>query len=344
MARRRARRAPALAVPLDPHVQRLLRTLALGAPRTADLGARRDAFHGLLRLADTGAAIATIVDRSVPGGPAVRLYTPMQAQAGLLPGLVFLHGGGFVSGDLETHDPLCRTLAAETGCRIVAVAYRLAPEHPFPAAIEDAEAAAEWVLGHATALGIDPARIGLVGESAGAGLAVGVARRLTQIRPDALALQLLLCPILDWTAPADARHERAGDFLIDAATIAHDLACYLPAGHDRADPRVSPLLAADFSGLPPALIHTAEFDPLHEHGALYADRLAAAGVTARLTCHAGMVHLFHAFGRAVPAARAALRQIGAEVRAALARAAVPAGQGAPHEAKRLPDTILNATI
>jgi acetyl esterase/lipase len=297
-------------MPLDPQVRRLVRTLALGGRPATDLAGRRAAFAALVRLAggeaDTSGMAAT--DHAVPGGPWLRLYAPAVAPAPA-PGLLFLHGGGFVCGDLGTHDALCRALAAASRCRLVAVDYRLAPEHVFPAAHEDAVAALDWTLANAPALGLDRARIGVVGESASASLAIAAARR------GGLALQVLLCPILDWAAAA----ARAGeaDFLVDRATIAQDLACCLPAGTAPADPRLSPLRGDSFAGLPPALIHTAECDPIAPDGAAYAARLRAAGVPARHTEHPGMVHLFHTLGRAVPAARAAIGAIGAEIAAAL---------------------------
>jgi acetyl esterase/lipase len=301
-------------MPLDRHAQRLVQTLALAGRRGNDVSARRDGFAALLRLtatdADTGGV--SVAAHAVPSGPRLRLYGPDAARAAG-PGLVFLHGGGFVCGDLDTHDALCRALAATSGCRVLAVDYRRAPEHVFPAALEDAIAALGWALAEAPALGIDPACVGIVGESAGAALAVAATRELVRAGPGRIALQVLLCPILDW-AGAVRRVDEA-DFLVDRATIAQDLACYLPAGQDPADPRVSPLRAGNFAGLPPALIHTAECDPLSRDGAAYAAGLRAAGVPVRHTDHAGMVHLFHAFGRAIPGARAALTGIGAQIAA-----------------------------
>jgi acetyl esterase/lipase len=305
-------------VPLDPHVRRLLGTLALGGRRAGGLDGRRQAFRTLMRFAETGAHVAATEERTLPGGLPIRLYTPAPAAPGRSPGLVFLHSGGFVSGDLDTHDPVCRALAAEAGCVVIAVDYRLAPEHPYPAATEDALAATAWVLDHADELGLDPARIGIGGDSAGATLAAVACQRLQRARPGALALQLLLCPILDWSAEAADGRDFSHTFLLDQEMIAHDLACYLPAGQDARDPGVSPLRAADLGGQPPAFIHTAEFDPLRGDGAAYAARLGAAGVAVRHTCHPGMVHLFHGLGRVVPYARAALGGIGADLRTALA--------------------------
>jgi acetyl esterase/lipase len=274
-----------------------------------------------MRLAETGARVARVEDRVLPGpaGPlGIRLYTPADAASGPLPGLIFLHGGGFVCGGLDTHDPLCRTLCAETGCRVIAVDYRLAPEHPFPAAVADAHAATLWVLERAGEIMVDPARVAIAGDSAGATLAAVVCQLVKRGQGTPLAAQLLLCPILDWSADTPSRRDFAHGYLLDTTAMAEELACYLPAGQDMAQPQVSPLRATDLSGQPPAYIHAAEFDPLRDEAAAYAERLRAAGVAVEHTCHGGMVHLFYGLGSVVPYARQMLRQVGAQIGAALA--------------------------
>jgi acetyl esterase/lipase len=305
-------------MPVDAHVRRLLRTLALaeasGAP-PAGLAQRRESFAALMRLGGMAASVAHIDTLALPGPLALRVYTPL---GGARAGLLFLHGGGFVCGGLDTHDSLCRALCAESDCRVMAVDYRLAPEHPFPAALEDAQDATLWVLDHAADLGLDSARIGIAGDSAGATLAAVTARSLARVRPGAVALQLLLCPILDFAAETESRLAFGRGFLLDSEAMAAELACYLPPGQDARDARISPLRADSLGGLPPAMIHTAEYDPLRDEGAAYADRLRLAGIAVRQTCHPGMIHMFYALGGLVPRARVALAQIGAEVRAALA--------------------------
>lgn len=295
-----------------------------------DLRQRREAFRDLMRLSQAGSPVLDVADRTLPGpaGPlAVRVYTPAHSLPdATLPGLLYLHGGGFVCGDLDTHDALCRNLCDSSGCRLVAVDYRRAPEHPFPAAVEDAYAATAWMIGQAHALRLDPARIAIAGDSAGATLAAVVCQRVSRTHPRALALQLLLCPILDWSLAwsrdgmedSNSRRQFGRGYLLDRDAIARELACYLAAGHDPRDPRVSPLRAADLGGQPPTHIHTAEYDPLRDDGRAYAERLRAASVAVSHTCHAGMIHLFYGFGRLVPYARAALGRIGGDVRAALA--------------------------
>ena len=311
-------------MPLDPHVRRFLHALSAGGardPSAASVAQRREAFRDLMAFAGTGARVARTEDGVLPG-PAGKLrfraYTPLGAAGGRLPGLVFFHGGGLIAGDLETHDALCRALCHETACRLIAVNYRLAPEHPFPAAVEDACAAMVWAGRHADQLGLDPGRIGIAGDSAGGTLAAVACQRAAATQQARPALQLLLCPILDWAGETPSRAALGEGYLVDRAMMREELAHYLPPGHDAAHPLVSPLRAAGLGGQPPAYIHTAEFDPLRDEGHAYAERLHASGVAVRHTCHAGMVHLFYALGAIVPYAPVALRQIGAEIRSAMA--------------------------
>ncbi|WP_237477545.1 alpha/beta hydrolase [Lichenibacterium dinghuense] len=304
-------------MPIDPQAARLL--AMLGAARPTDwpgvsAAARRDGFAALMRMAGTPPAVASVSDVRIAGaaGPLpARLYAPRDGTA---PGLVYFHGGGLVAGDLDTHDALCRALAAGSDCRVLSVGYRLAPEHPFPAAAEDAVAAAGDALGRAAEFGLDPARVAVGGDSAGGTLATLAAGALRT----RVALQLLLCPALDAAPDTESRRLFARGHLLDAAMMARDLADCAPGALDLADPRLSPLRDPDLAGRPPALIHTAEFDPLRDEGALYAERLAAAGVPVRHRCHPGMIHHFYGLTGLVPAARAALADIAAELGARLA--------------------------
>ena len=250
-----------------------------------------------------------------PAGPiGARLYTPLGAPDGPLPGMAFFHGGGWVAGSLHTHEGVCRRLANGSGCRVAAIDYRLAPEHPFPAGFDDAVAALAALASRAEALGIDPRRLGVAGDSAGAGLAAAVCQAGRAGGP-AIAFQLLICPILDMAAESGSRTELAEGYFLDRATLERDLALYAPP--DRADPRVSPLRTPDLTGLPPAFIHTAEFDPFRDEGRAYARRLAEAGGQVHETCHAGMIHYFYALPRVIRAAEAAVAGMGAEIAAAL---------------------------
>ncbi|MFZ1908332.1 MAG: alpha/beta hydrolase [Burkholderiales bacterium] len=290
-------------------------------PIRLTLDARREGMRKLMRVAGTRVEVGSVEDRALPGpgGPlAIRIYTPAEMPGGASPGLVFFHGGGLVAGSLDTHDGLCRQLAAATCCRTVSVGYRLAPEHRFPAAIEDACAATAWVADHAAEFGIVPERIAVGGDSAGATLAAVVCQWARERASPRIAAQLLLCPALDFSRASASRREFARGFLIDEAIMNGDMEHYLEPGTSLDDPRVSPLRTLDFAALPPAIVHTAEFDPLRDEGREYADRMAQAGVPVRHTCHAGMIHYFYAMGAAIPEAHSVLTAIGRELRDALA--------------------------
>lgn len=314
-------------MPLDPQVRRFLDKLSITAPRgTRELTVleRRAALERLLALGGEPQPVARIEKRVIPG-PAGMLriwaYTPSGTGVGLLPGLVYFHGGGFVAGSLETHDGICRSLASASGCRVVSVDYRLAPEAPFPAAVEDACAATRWVAAHAERLGIDPGRLGVGGDSAGATLAAVVAQTLAGKGGDTarprLAFQFLLCPILDYRAETASWQAFGSGHLLDRETLAHDLRHYLGAEADPADPRISPLRAQRLEGLPSACIESAECDPLKDEAASYAARLEQAGVAVRHRCHLGMIHLFYALGAVIPYSAEAYRLMGADIRALL---------------------------
>jgi acetyl esterase len=310
-------------MPLDPHAKRLLDMLAMTGSVDAlrlSVNDRRDLFRKLMSLSVSDAPIGRIQDRALPGpgGPInIRVYTPIAPLADRLPGLVYFHGGGLVAGSLDTHDSVCRTLANETGCRLISVDYRLAPEHKFPAAVMDGYAATIWAVEHVAELGIDRDRIAVAGDSAGATLAAIVCQMARRVQRVHLAAQLLLCPITDFAAEVESRSDFSEGYLLDKAMMNRDREHYLPAGADPTDPRISPLRASDLSGLPPAYIHTAEFDPLLDEGRAYADRLLRAGVKVNYTCHVGMIHLFYGMANAIPYARTALKRIGSELRAAL---------------------------
>jgi acetyl esterase len=310
-------------MPVDPHVQRFLRILAATQPADASrmtIKQRRNGFRDLMKFSDDTLPIGSVEDGSLlgPSGPiGIRLYTPVGAGVGHLPGLIYFHGGGLVAGSLETHDAVCRMLANEIGCRVVSVDYRLAPEHKFPAAVMDSYAATAWIIDNAVTLDIAPDQIAIGGDSAGGTLAAIVCQMVRRSRGKRLAYQLLLCPIMDYAGETETRRTFANDPLANKAMMDHDLALYLPDGLTPADPRISPLRANDISGLPRTYIHTAEFDPFRDEGRVYADRLAASGVEVSYTCHPGMIHLFYALARVIPYAAAAMKFIGADIRAQL---------------------------
>jgi acetyl esterase len=235
-----------------------------------------------------------------------RTYRPTTAAAvagrALLPTVVFFHGGGWVIGDLDSHDALCRRIAEAVPAVVLAVAYRLAPEHPFPEPIEDAVAAARWASEHVAELGGDPAAIVVAGDSAGAALATVVARRTRDAGGPAIAAQLLLYPVTDLSMAHASYAEMATGYGLTAATMAWFLEHY---GGPADDPDASPLAAADLVGMPPTVLSTAHYDPLRDEGDAYAEALVAAGVPTRHLRHNGLVHAY-ALMDAVPPARAAI--------------------------------------
>src|ERR1700760_2413974 len=309
-------------MPLDPRAQRLLTMMAAASPverprPTPD--ERRRSLAKLMQLARADMSAVTTLDGTF-SGPAgelrYRLYSPVDWAQHVLPGFVFFHGGGMVAGSIETHDRIAAVLAETTGCRLISVDYRLAPEHKFPAAVEDAIAATEFVARNAASLGIDATRLVVGGDSAGATLAALVCQHALRHGP-AIAAQCLICPVLDFEETSPSREAFAENHLIDRATLEADLADYLPAGTDPAAVRISPLRALHVADLPPAIIHTAEFDPMRDEGNAYARKLLAAGVVVEHVCHDGMIHNFHAMSAVLPQARLVLSQIGEQVRRAV---------------------------
>jgi acetyl esterase len=310
-------------MPLDPRAKRFLdRLAALNPPSVLALtvSERRTGLRQLLSFAGPGESIAHVEERTLPGPSGVpltlRIYRPAAAVAPA-PALVYFHGGGLVAGSLDTHDPVCRAWSNASGCVLFSVDYRLAPEFPFPAAIADGCHATAWIAAHAEELGIDRDRLGVCGDSAGATLAAVVCQTVVGTGEVKLALQFLLCPILDFCAQTASRRDYASGYLVDQATLDHDLQHYLGADGDPTHPRVSPARVADVSGLPPTCIHTAEFDPLRDEGAAFAMRLRESGIQTTYTCHSGMIHLFYGLGQLIPYATTAWHLIGTDIRTVL---------------------------
>jgi acetyl esterase/lipase len=309
-------------MPLDKFARRFLdlagasaRSRA-GEPTLAEMRAGIEGladFAGVARAPQGEARDAVLPGSAVP----VRIYSPFAPSSQTLPGLVYFHGGGWLSGGLASHAAICRALAEEGACRVVAVDYRLAPEHRFPAAIEDCRAAVAIVAARAAEFGLDPARIGVAGDSAGGNLAVVVCQ-LAREKGPRIALQALLCPVMDALGHTRSRQLFGRGYFLEERTMIRYWENYRVEGLDPDDPMVSPLRASDFQNLPPALIHTAEYDPLCDEGALYAIELARAGVAVRHCQHPGMIHHFYGLGGAIPYAATAWAAIGAEIRAAFA--------------------------
>ena len=314
-------------MPLDPRARRFLDTLAAMNPPSAlalSVAERRAGLAQLLGFFGAVDEVAAVDQFELPGPAgvlAVRAYTPASTWRGeRLPGMVYFHGGGLVAGTLDTHDPLCRALCNASGCRVLSVDYRLAPEHRFPAAVADGCAAIDWMAAHADEIHVDRGRLGVSGDSAGATLAAVVCHTITAARQVPLAFQFLLCPIMDFAAESDSRRTLAQGYLVDRDTLEHDLRHYLAADTDRADPRVSPLRVAEVAHLPPTAVHTAEFDPLRDEGQAYAERLRRAGVRTLYRCHPGMIHLFYGMRGLLTYAGVAFAQMGADIRSLLAPA------------------------
>jgi acetyl esterase len=265
--------------------------------------------------------VAEVGDLSAPGpaGPVpLRLYRSAEAPPTGAPVLVFFHGGGWLLGNLESHDGVCRHLAARGGCVVVAVDYRLSPESKFPAAVEDAFAATAWVASQAASLGIDPARLAVGGDSAGGNLAAVVALMAREAgdRP-AIAFQMLLYPATDFAMDTPSHAQFAEGHLLTRPAMDWFRDHYLRGPADAADWRASPLRAASVSGLPPAYVLTASHDPLRDEGEAYARRLIEAGVPVTVWRAPGQIHGFLPNGKIIPAAGPALDRLGDALRAGL---------------------------
>jgi acetyl esterase len=264
-------------------------------------------------------AMARVGQFEIPGAAAplqARHYVP-EGLGDEAPLLVFFHGGGWVLGDLDTHDGVCRRLAAAAGIAVLSVAYRLAPEDPFPAAVEAAFAAFHWAAANTAALGADPTRLAIGGDSAGGNLAAAVSILARDAGVTTPAMQLLLYPATDAGGGQRSRELFADGFLLTKADIDACEAHYLPPGTDRHDPRVSVLRAPDLRGLPPAYVATAGFDPLRDEGEAYALRMREAGVRVVLRRHRSLIHAFANQVAISPGSAAAMTAIAEALRAGL---------------------------
>lgn len=275
------------------------------------------AYYSAARLVSNPEAreLASVQELAIPG-PAgdipARVYTPkaLRQDNGLAPALVFFHGGGWVIGDLDTHDVVCRAIADDGQLVVISIDYRLAPEHKFPAAVDDAIAATGWIASHAKKLGIDPERLCVGGDSAGGNLAAALSLRARDAGGPDIALQLLLYPVLDWDFErASYRDYGGGDHLISRADMAWFWDQHV-AAEDRANPLAAPLRAPDLAGLPEAVVVVAGCDPLHDEGIAYARRLAEAGVPVTVKDHGDMAHGFFTLVDLIGPANAAVADIG----------------------------------
>lgn len=285
-------------------------------PREAGPVALREGFAALALLIGAPRQDVTVEDLVLQGRSdplAVRRYDAPDRASGAA--LVWFHGGGWVIGSVDTHEALCRDLAAATGAVVFSVDYRLAPEHPFPAAADDAVDATSAIITEAGRLGVHPARVAVGGDSAGGQLATVVARRLRDLGGPMPAAQVLVYPVTDLAGTAGehpSRHENGTGYLLTEATMDYFADCYVPDRALRTDPDLSPLRTPDLSGLPPALVITSEYDPLRDEGEAYAAALRRAGVDVVAERHDGTIHLFIQL-RTTRCCQDALDQIGSFV-------------------------------
>lgn len=307
-------------MPVDPQIARLLadahRADARGIEELTVQEARARGGTAAVTAAVPFEEIAETRDLVIPGDPAIpaRLYRP---GLGRPPLLVYLHGGGWVVGSVALSDTFCRALANASGCAVLSVEYRLAPEHRYPAAVEDAYAATVWAAEHAHELGCDAARLAVGGSSAGGNLAAVVALMARDRGGPHLRLQLLHVPVTDHDLDTPSYRANATGYGLTRAAMRWFWDHYLPDVGARGAPDASPLRSPDLRGLPPAIVITAECDPLHDEGVAYARRLAEAAVAVTHLEYPGMVHGFMGWSSQIPRAREAFDQIGAALHEAL---------------------------
>jgi acetyl esterase len=297
-------------MPLHPQAQELLDTLT-SAPTPLNRMPPANAREAYRRFIEPRnydlEPVSQIENRDIDGphGPiSLHIIWPTGAPEGPLPVFIFYFGGGFVMGSVESREPQCRKIANQTASIVVAPRYRQAPEHKFPAAHDDAWAATQWIAANAAELGGDPARLAVGGDSAGGNLAAGISQRAHDENAFDLVLQVLVYPSTDFFftlgLPSYALLDEA--YFLTRQQISWYQEQFLPANVDRGDLRLGPALAKDFGGLPPALIITAEFDPLRDDGKHYGELLRSAGVAVEYTCYDGMIHGYFHYGKIIDAA------------------------------------------
>jgi acetyl esterase len=309
-------------VPLDPQCRAYLDGLPGLTPSGIDVEeARRMAEQAAPALMGKVDEVASVEDRAIPGpnGPVrIRIYRPETSEP--LPGVVYFHGGGWVVASLDTHDGVCRAIARRTPCVVVAVDFRLAPEHRFPAAVEDSWAATAWVWERASELGVRREAIAVGGDSAGGNLAAVMALRARD-RGLRLALQLLVYPVMDHDFESASYRELGdGTYGLTSAAMRWYWEHYLGPDGDGSRPEASPLRAPDLAGVAPAYVLVAEYDVLLDEGEAYAHRLEQAGVPVTLSRHDGMIHGFFRMTAIIDRAQVALDECATALREASARA------------------------
>jgi acetyl esterase len=314
-------------MPLDPQAQAVMEQVAaLGFPPVHQVSPEQARANNKARPRPPGPAVAKVEDRRIPGPEGeipVRIYTP--EGSGPFPALVWFHGGGWVVGDLESADATARHLTVGASCVVVSVDYRLAPETKFPGPAEDCYAATKWVAQNAASINADSGRIAVGGDSAGGNLAAVISLMARDRGGPPLALQLLVYPVTDRDFSTESYVQNAEGYQLTRDSMVWYWEHYLKADADAANPYAAPLQAQDLRNLPPALVITAEYDPLRDEGEAYAHRLEAAGVTATCTRYDGMIHGFFGMAAAIDKGKQAIAQASAALKAAFASQYSPTG-------------------
>jgi acetyl esterase len=310
-------------MPLDPQADALLKQMeADGVPDISEMSVTQarmfleTAFAGMVPNPEPMAEVRDFTVPSPVGRLPVRLYKPEGAGAAP-PLVVYYHGGGWVIGSIESHDATCRALARASGCAVASVEYRLAPESAFPAAPEDCYAATKWLAENASELGVDGERVAVAGDSAGGNLAAVVSLMARDRGGPRISYQVLIYPAVDVLGEYPSRQENAEGYFLTTRAMRWFYDHYIQDESQTKDPLASPLLADDHSGLPPAIVITAGFDPLRDEGEAYAEKLREAGVEVRSSRYDSTIHGFASMIGALDDARDAIAEMGQELRAAL---------------------------
>nr|APM86632.1 dialkyl PEs hydrolase [uncultured bacterium] len=308
---------------LDPQAKAFLEmNEAAGAPRTSSMTPEENRLRTaeIGKLAGIPKTVARVENRLIPVEAAqigIRIYTPQGT--GPFPVFVYFHGGGWVIGDLDTVDTVCRNIAHESDCLVVSVDYRLAPEHKFPIAVNDCYAAVEWVARHAATLQGDPEKIAIGGDSAGGNLAAVVAQLAKERQGPALSFQALIYPAVQLGSDTESYRENGEGYFLTADSMNWFFKQYLNGEEEKQNVLASPLLREDLTGLPPTLLITAEYDPLRDEGAMYAQKLREAGVPVEYTCYEGMIHGFFWMGGIMDKGAQAVSQVANSLRSVFMR-------------------------
>jgi acetyl esterase len=314
-------------MPLDPQAQAVMEQVAaLGFPPVHQVSPEQARANNRARPRAPGPAVARVEDRRLPGPEGeipVRIYTP--GGTGPFPALVWFHGGGWVVGDLESADATARHLTVGANCVVVSVDYRLAPEAKFPGPAEDCYAATKWVAQNAASINADSGKIAVGGDSAGGNLAAAISLMARDRGGPPLALQLLVYPVTDRDFSTESYVQNAEGYQLTRDSMVWYWEHYLKADADAANPYAAPLQAQDLRNLPPALVITAEYDPLRDEGEAYAHRLEAAGVSTTCTRYDGMIHGFFGMAATIDKGKQAIAQASAALKEAFASQYSPTG-------------------